>query len=174
MHEGLFQAINSVLAIIVRVRKKLVPDQLLLVLGVLLHAIGDNHVIDTLKGVAKYRGRLADQFQVFSHCAFPVKFLVGTIPSVLLNEFCDFCMIRHGFTSHFSVQADRIRVGGPLRGKRDGDYDPRFYLFKTAKWGQHAVGISMKKRPRGPIFWNFPLMLEAILMPHLFLWPNLV
>jgi hypothetical protein len=29
----------------------------------------------------------------------------------------------------------------------------------------------MKKRPRGPIFWNFPFILEAILMPVLSLRP---
>lgn len=32
----------------------------------------------------------------------------------------------------------------------------------------------MKKRPRGPIFWNFPCILEAILMPVLSLRPSVV
>ena len=64
-------------------------------------------------------------------------------------------MIRHGFTSHFSVQADRVRVGGPLRGKRDGEYDPRFYAVETAKWGQHAVPFEYEKEAARTDFLEF-------------------
>jgi hypothetical protein len=34
--------------------------------------------------------------------------------------------------------------------------------------------FSLKKRPRGPIFWNFPLILEAIHMPALFFRPPVI
>ena len=53
-------------------------------------------------------------------------------------------MIRHGFTSHFLVQADRVGVGAPLRGKHDGEYDPSSYPVKTAKRDPQALGIQFQ------------------------------
>jgi hypothetical protein len=111
VHEGLFKAIHGILSVIVGVGKEFVPKQLLLVLGVLFDPVGNDHVVDPLKGIPKDHGRLAHQFQILGHGASPVKFLVGAIPSVLFNECLDFRLIGHGFTSYFPVPADREEAG---------------------------------------------------------------
>jgi hypothetical protein len=78
-------------------------------------------------------------------------------------------MIRHGFTSHFLVQADRVGVGVPLRGKRDGEYDPRFYPVETAKWDPHAVGIQFQEEAARTDFLEFPTYIGSNSYATLFL-----
>src|SRR4030095_11407136 len=52
------------------------PNDLLFVLRVLLGSVRQDHVVDSLEGVARNSGIFADQFEIVLKVTFPMQFLV--------------------------------------------------------------------------------------------------
>jgi len=62
---------HGVLAVINLVAEEVVPNQLLLVVDVLLGAVGDHHVVDALERVARDLRALTNDGQVVFEAALP-------------------------------------------------------------------------------------------------------
>src|SRR4051812_8070746 len=86
LHQWALEAENRISAFVDRVCEKVVANVFLFELRVILGPVGENHVVDALKGIAGDGGMLDDNVQVFPEAAFPVLLAEVRAVEALIDE----------------------------------------------------------------------------------------